>query len=132
MAIYPKYDRGTYITRELYRKVCETGDLRHVWAHANAQKWNVDYDLYLEKCNSLCSCCGSKLDYGIGKNNNGKLDENTPSTDHKIPRSKGGTDAINNLWIICNKCNTLKNNSTFEDIKRYENIIKVLKEHKTI
>jgi 5-methylcytosine-specific restriction endonuclease McrA len=132
MAIYPKYDRGTYITRELYRKVCETGDLRHVWAHANSQKWNVDYDLYLEKCNSLCSCCGSKLDYGIGKNNNGKLDQNTPSTDHKIPRSKGGTDDINNLWIICNKCNTLKNNSTFEDIKRYENIIKVLKEHKTI
>lgn len=126
--MYPKYNSGTYITRELYRKVCETGDLRYVWAHVNAKKWNADYASYLSKCDINCSCCGSPLDYGIGKNNQGKLDENTPSTDHKIPRSKGGTDNIDNLWIICNKCNTLKNNSTFEDIKRYENIIKVLQE----
>jgi 5-methylcytosine-specific restriction endonuclease McrA len=131
MALYPKYDPGTYITRELYRKVCETNDLRYVWAHANAQKWGVEYDPYLAKCEENCSCCGSPLDYGIGQNNSGKEDVNTPSTDHIIPRSKGGTDHIDNLWIICNKCNTLKNNATHEDIQRYENIIRVLKETKS-
>jgi 5-methylcytosine-specific restriction endonuclease McrA len=126
--LYPKFDPATYITRDLYRKVCETGDLRVVWAQKNSQKWNVDYDLYLAKCEENCSCCGSKLDYGLGKNNKNKADENTPSTDHIIPRSKGGTDDLDNLWIICNKCNTLKNNATHEDIQRYENIIRVLKE----
>jgi len=130
MSLYPKYDPDTYHTRELYRKVCETGDLRIVWAYKNANKWNAEYEPYLAKCELNCSCCGSPLDYGIGKNNKGKLDENTPSTDHIIPRSKGGTDDIDNLWIICNKCNTLKNNATHEDIKRYENIIRVLKETK--
>ena len=126
--LYPKYDPATYITRDLYRKVCETNDLRFVWAYANSQKWGVDYEAYLNLCEETCSCCGSKLDYGLGKNNNGKLDENTPSTDHKIPRSRGGTDSIENLWIICNKCNTLKNNATHEDIHRYENIVRMLKE----
>lgn len=128
MSLYPKYDPATYITRELYRKVCETGDLRVVWAHANSQKWSVDYKSYLALCKTTCSCCGSHLDYGLGKNNKGKLDENTPSTDHKVPRSLGGTDTIENLWIICNKCNTLKNNATYEDIHRYENIVAMLKE----
>jgi len=126
--IYPKYDPGTYITRDLYRKVCETGDLRYVWAHSNAPKWNADYNEFLALCETTCSCCGSTLNYGLGKNNVGKADVNTPSTDHKIPRSRGGTDDINNLWIICNKCNTLKNNATHEDIYRYENIVKMLKE----
>jgi 5-methylcytosine-specific restriction endonuclease McrA len=128
MKLYEKFDPGTYITRELYRKVCETKDLSIVWAHKNSQKWGVDYDEFLTLCKPTCSCCGSELDYGLGKNNNDKPDENTPSTDHIIPRSKGGTDDINNLWIICNKCNTLKNNATYEDIKRYESIIRVLKE----
>jgi hypothetical protein len=126
--LYSKFDPDTYHTRDLYRKVCETGDLRIVWAHKNAQKWGVNYDEYIKLCNNNCSCCGSFLDYGIGKNNKGKLDINTPSTDHKIPRSRGGNNDISNLWIICNKCNTLKNNATVEDIQRYENIINVLKE----
>jgi hypothetical protein len=128
MTMYKKYDPGTYLTRDLYRKVCETGDLRVVWAWTNSQKWGVEYEPYLALCEEACSCCGSRLDYGIGKNNKGKLDENTPSTDHKIPRSKGGVDSIENFWIICNKCNTLKNNATHEDIHRYENIVKMLKE----
>ena len=126
--MYPKYDPATYITRSLYRKVCETNDLRYVWAHSNSQKWGVDYEEFLKLCQPTCSNCGSELDYGIGKNNKGKLDENTPSTDHRIPRSKGGSNDIENLWIICNKCNTMKNNATHEDIHRLEGIIKVLKE----
>jgi len=126
--MYKKYDPNTYFSRDLYRKVCETGDLRVVWAYRNAKKWNVDYELYFELCKKICSCCGSELDYGLGKNNVDKADVNTPSTDHKVPQSLGGKDSIENFWIICVKCNTLKNNATSEDIQRYENIIEMLQE----
>jgi len=131
MKLYEKFDPGTYITRDLYRTVCETGDLRVVWAHTNANKWKVDYEQFLALCEEGCSCCGEPLDYGIGKNNHGKSEENTPSTDHKIPRSKGGKDEIENFWIICMQCNTIKNNATHKDIRRLEKIIEVLKETKS-
>jgi 5-methylcytosine-specific restriction endonuclease McrA len=124
--LYPKYDPGTYLTRELFRTVFETRDLRPVWAWKNAQKWSVDYDQFLAKCGEICACCGSPLDYGLGKNNTDKLDINTPSTDHIVPRSMGGTNNIDNLWIVCNRCNTLKNNSTPDDIHRYGRILETL------
>lgn len=126
--LYPKYEPGTYHTRELFRRVCETGDLRIVWAHKNAQKWGVDPEGFLEKCGTHCECCGSELDYGLGKNNTSKADINTPSTDHIIPRSVDETltNSLDNLMIICNRCNTLKNNSTEEDIERHRAIAALL------
>jgi len=132
--LYPKYDPGTYITRDLFRVVCETQDLRPVWAHPNSQKWGVDYKEFLAKCKRTCSCCDSSLDYGLGKNNTSKEDVHTPSTDHivarKVALSLGWTEEqinhISNLWIICNRCNRLKNDSTAEDIHRYKRIVEVL------
>lgn len=124
--LYPKYDPGTYLTRELYKLVCETRDLRPVWAHKNSQYWGVDKTEFLNLCHETCSCCGSPLDYGLGHNNNDKADIHTPSTDHIVPQSLGGKDEIENLWIICNRCNRLKNDSTADDIHRYESILKVL------
>jgi hypothetical protein len=59
-----------------------------------------------------------------------------PSTDHIVSQDQGKRmgwteeqiHALDNLWIICMRCNLLKNNSTPEDIHRYENIVRVLKE----
>ena len=124
--LYPKYDPGTYYSRELFRTVCETNDLRPVWAWKNAQKWGVDYEPFLAKCGETCACCGSPLNYGLGKNNVDKSDIHTPSTDHIVPRSLEGSNDIDNLWIICNRCNLLKNNSTPEDIHRYRKILETL------
>jgi 5-methylcytosine-specific restriction endonuclease McrA len=126
--LYPKYDPGTYLTRDLYRVVCETKDLRPVWAWKNSQKWSVDYQQFLDKCGNVCACCGSPLDYGLGKNNNDKLDIHTPSTDHIIPQSldESKRNDLDNLWIICNRCNLLKNNSTPDDIHRYKRILETL------
>ena len=102
MKLYPKYDPGTYHTRALYRQVCESKDLRVVWAYVNARKWGVDYDDFLALCGTCCANCGHKLDYGLGKNiTEDKSLEATPSTDHIVPQSKGGPDAIDNFWIIC-------------------------------
>jgi hypothetical protein len=140
-AIYRKYDPGTYHSRDLYRKVCETNDLRPVWAYKNANKWGVDYESFIKLCGNECSCCKSPLDYGLGKNNiKDKPDVNTPSTDHivaqdtakKLGWSDSQINDISNLWIICMRCNLLKNNSTAEDIHRYKAIVEVLEKTKSI
>jgi 5-methylcytosine-specific restriction endonuclease McrA len=126
-AIYPKYHPGTYYSRDLYRIVCETLDLRPVWAHKKANDYGVDPVEFLKLCEPNCSCCGSPLDYGLGKNIvDKKCDTSTPSVDHIIPRAVGGADDISNLWIICLRCNTLKSSATPEDIPRYHKILEVL------
>lgn len=128
--LYTKYNPETYYSRELFAKVCSTGDLRHVWAKVNSLNWKVDYEPYLALCPKNCPVCGQELDYGLGRNNNDKKDYETPSTDHKVPRSIGGTDNIANLWIICERCNRFKNDATFEDVTRMRNLALVLEEIK--
>jgi hypothetical protein len=133
--LYTKYDPDTYHSRDLFRIVCETRDLRPVWAYKNANKWGVDYEPFLKLCGDTCSCCSSSLNYGLGKNNlEDKLDIHTPSTDHVISRHTAKSlgwpiekiNNISNMWIICKRCNLLKNNSTADDIHRYKSIIAVL------
>ena len=126
--LYPKYNPETYHSRDMYVKVCETGNLAYVWARSNSVTWGVEYEPFFALCKPNCPCCGSKLDYGLGKNNHGKQDYETPSTDHIKPRSSGGENNIENLWVICERCNRFKNNATFDDIHRMEGILKVLKE----
>ena len=132
MTLYPKYDPGTYISRELYRQVCETGDLRIVWAHKNSNKWKVDYTDFLDLCGKECHICKEHLDYGLGKNNQGKDNSNTPSTHHIIPRSRGGKDELSNFVIICMRCNEILTNSTDKEVKRYIGCARFLEEHKTL
>lgn len=122
------YNIDTYHNRELYRKVKEDGDLKPIWAHKNAKKWGVEAEPFLTLCKDNCPLCGSLLDYGVGDNLlENRRDYQTPSTDHKKPRSEGGDNSIENFWIICMRCNTLKNNSTAQDLIRYENIVRFLK-----
>lgn len=128
--LYPKYNPETYYSRDLFAVVCETGDLRPVWAKVNSLNWKVEYEPYLALCKPTCGCCGSTLDYGLGENNTGKKDYETPSTDHIIPQSYGGTDSIDNFWIICERCNRMKNNATYEDVDRFKRIAQVLEETK--
>jgi 5-methylcytosine-specific restriction endonuclease McrA len=138
--LFTKYLPGTYHSRDVFRRVVETRDLRIPWAYKSAVKWGVDAEQFLALCGDMCKCCGSPLDYGIGKNNHGKLDINTPSTDHIISQNKGKslgwTDEqihnLSNFWIICERCNRFKNNASYEDIHRLEGILKVLKENKPV
>lgn len=128
MNLYPKYNAETYLNTKLFADVCRTNDLRPVWAKVHSANWKVEYDAFLALCKNSCPCCGSKLNYGIGKNNTGKKDYETPSTDHIIPRSEGGTDSIDNFWVICERCNRFKNNATREDTQRMKNIASVLED----
>lgn len=66
-------------------------------AHLRLSAW--------QKTNGLCWYCGTLVLVGIG-------------IDHIIPRSKGGSDAIENLVPCCKKCNDLKSNRTLEEFRR--------------
>ena len=37
--------------------------------------------------------------------------------DHKVPRSKGGTDHFENLWLLCGACNSLKGTGTVAEMR---------------
>ena len=47
---------------------------------------------------SRCGYCRSQQKYVLG----------TLEIDHFIPRSKGGTDDEENLWLACSSCNVFK------------------------
>jgi len=58
----------------------------------------------LDEANWKCEYCGVDLD------------ASSASIDHKIPRSKGGTDDRENLAAACRKCNMLKADKIIEAI----------------
>ena len=45
-----------------------------------------------------CPVCGDRMTSG--------------EIDHKQPRSRDGTDLVENLWVICRDCNREKGNRT--------------------
>jgi 5-methylcytosine-specific restriction endonuclease McrA len=55
-----------------------------------------------QKYNSRCNFCGSNINLQI---------------DHLIPISRGGTDDLDNLQLLCIDCNKLKSNRIFKNGK---------------
>lgn len=71
----------------------------------NNEKLNKIYD----KTCGLCHICHKK----ITLSNYGKYrTEGAWHIDHSIPRSKGGTDHLNNLYPACIPCNLTKSDSS--------------------
>lgn len=48
--------------------------------------------------------------------------------DHKVPKTKGGTDNIKNLQLTCIICNKIKSNMSHKDFIRYMKSIRTLDE----
>lgn len=131
--LYPYWDDLTYYSRELYEEVTITGDLKKVWATKSrfrgGRTKTLEVQDILDQCNDKCPICSNDLDYGLGKNNHIKGDNHTPSLDQKIPREAGGAYIVGNIWVICERCNRLKNSAHGEeDALRLETIAKVLRD----
>lgn len=60
-----------------------------------------------------CPLCNVKLDYSLEK---GRIFDNSPSLDRK-----NNTNVLNimNVWVICQKCNTTKQNRTIKEFISY-------------
>ena len=60
--------------------------------------------------NHTCPICG------VHMTNKGKVDASNYATiDHIVPKSRGGTSNIENLRLICRKCNNKRGNRVEED-----------------
>jgi 5-methylcytosine-specific restriction endonuclease McrA len=53
-----------------------------------------------------CPYCKTWLDYDVGRQ------PNSAEADHIVPHSKGGQDRMNNVMVICRRCNMSKGNRT--------------------
>ena len=65
----------------------------------------------LEKSNGLCSCCKKDLraNHFVAK---GERIKKLMTVDHIIPKSKGGSNKLDNLTASCYKCNQDKADTT--------------------
>lgn len=65
------------------------------------EKLNIIYD----KTDGYCHICHKKLSFSNYGSNGSK---GSWHVEHSIPRAKGGTDHLNNLYPACIKCNMEK------------------------
>jgi 5-methylcytosine-specific restriction endonuclease McrA len=63
--------------------------------------------------------------YGIDKDG----EEIMMTSDHIIPRSKGGGNGLKNRQCLCEKCNSAKGNSLEEEMKRIEEDMEINKDY---
>jgi hypothetical protein len=70
------------------------------------------------RTNGRCHICGEKLSF----NNYGKIGEKGAwEIEHSHPRSKGGSDHLNNLYASCISCNRSKGTHTTQTARSWHN-----------
>ncbi|NUR00416.1 MAG: HNH endonuclease [Streptomyces sp.] len=68
------------------------------WEHRAADRYSAAWNLNSKAAraaNPFCVKCGSVFDL---------------TADHIIPRSRGGTDHMSNIQVLCRSCNSRKHN----------------------
>lgn len=69
------------------------------------------------KCNGICPQCGRKMQI-----QNKNLLETYMTIDHIIPKSKNGTNNIENLRPMCRKCNMDRGNADVDNIMVFKDV----------
>jgi hypothetical protein len=57
-----------------------------------------------------CPCCNVQL---VWKANLDSIQKNLATVDHMVPRSIGGPDSSDNMFVMCRKCNEDRGNACF-------------------
>ena len=70
--------------------------------------------LYLQ-CRGVCPVCGRHLQITNPKN-----EETYMTIDHMVPKSKGGTNNIENIRPLCRACNNARGNRDIENLISYK------------
>ncbi len=68
------------------------------------------------KTQNVCGICGKPVDLSLKAPN-----PLAPCIDHIIPVSRGGFTVLDNLQVLCEKCNLQKSNMTMEEFKLWRN-----------
>jgi hypothetical protein len=129
------YDKDTWRRKEYFETfwkyyphdmILAMEIIKKVWVnHALSMPIRVPFkksgelteEYVLSKCVDVCPMCGKNMWYG--RCVNGIFDpEAKPSIDRLVPGSKGGKYIDGNVWIVCKKCNTYKNDQDLPDQMR--------------
>ena len=94
LSIKPKI----YLCEKCWFKLCAYNNL------GTRNRWEEIQDLFYKQ-NQICMITGTKLNLG----------ENT-SLDHIIPKSRGGSNELENLQWITTKANHFKNDKTMKEL----------------
>jgi hypothetical protein len=111
---HPQDDTRTYGTFfEMFKKSSKQDQfLKLIWAHT--VKWDGDPIELAKIAPDVCPIFKTPLDYGRGLNKvtNPNIDNYDgffqPTVDHKVARSHGGKDEIDNYVIVSRKANQFK------------------------
>ena len=57
-----------------------------------------------------CPCCNVQL---VWKANPANMQKNLATVDHMVARSFGGPDSVDNMYVMCRKCNEDRGNQCF-------------------
>lgn len=71
-------------------------------------------DAIAQRDGMTCHYCGLPL---VPSQNSDSLSPDIPQLEHKIPQSRGGTWALDNLVLSCRSCNSKKKQMTDEEFK---------------
>lgn len=95
---------GDILYRMLQREFAHRGLPIKPPRRKKGEGWQSVRLVAIERSNGRCANCAS--------------DERL-TVDHKVPRSKGGSDALTNLQVLCLKCNSAKGAMTQKEWERH-------------
>ncbi|WP_368492333.1 HNH endonuclease [Cutibacterium sp.] len=65
---------------------------------------------------TCCPCCGVQLRWDVSRT------PASPEADHIIPYSRGGSDRLDNIRVICRRCNQSRGNGVPRKGRRFRRV----------
>lgn len=122
---HPKYHVGTYGSPSFYDEFKKTGNMKLLWARMSSavRSYELDPVDVAAIAPDHCPVTGALIDYGYGLNQTTENPYFRPGIDHKVAVGNGGRKLgdINNIQIVSQFYNTIKNYGTLIDAIKWVN-----------